>query len=518
MNLTNSPMTRKINSDHVLILEEPALEFLHGQQLQDPHDGLALFGPYDSASSIHPKSIPYGVVGTEQGIGSLSKWSSCIRNPILLEESRDHVGPRPLNEKLWPPFPGFEAAFLSSWPETPVWTKTLNSAELRIASNDLDPYKRAFGVVNSYLNAIYTALRKDGRPTVVICVVPEDVWRNCRPKSRLVEGVGARLDHGELIARRAGQTDLVDPYDPQQYLLSVDFRRQIKARVMESGTPIQIIRETTLRLGPPTQENRRNLTPLPDRAWNLSTALYYKAGAKPWRLSGARDGVCYIGVAFRQPDQSGAPACCAAQMFLDSGDGVVFMGEDAPMYSEKERQFHLSEDAAHRLLSGVLKTYAEQGGKKLVEIFLHYRSEINAAEFAGFSAACPPGVKLVGIRVRLERFGLRLYRRGSWPVIRGTFLKVNERKAYLWGSGFKPRWGTYDGWEVPVPLRIDIQHGQGDIERVAMDIFGLTKLNYNACRLGNAEPVTIGYSDMVGEILVANPTVRGKRPNFKYYI
>jgi hypothetical protein len=46
----------------------------------------------------------------------------------------------------------------------------------------------------------------------------------------------------------------------------------------------------------------------------------------------------------------------------------------------------------------------------------------------------------------------------------------------------------------------------------------LTKLNYNACRLGTAEPVTIKYSDAVGEILVANPNVAGKKPNFKFYI
>jgi len=88
----------------------------------------------------------------------------------------------------------------------------------------------------------------------------------------------------------------------------------------------------------------------------------------------------------------------------------------------------------------------------------------------------------------------------------------------VWASGFKPRWETYDGWEMPVPLRTDIQRGVADIEQVTRDIFALTKLNYNACRLGNAEPFTIGFSDAVGEILVANPKVARKRPNFKFYI
>ena len=69
-----------------------------------------------------------------------------------------------------------------------------------------------------------------------------------------------------------------------------------------------------------------------------------------------------------------------------------------------------------------------------------------------------------------------------------------------------------------MPLRIEIQHGEASIEQVARDILGLTKLNYNACPLGDAQPVTVGFSDAVGEILISNPTVTCRRPNFKFYI
>jgi len=252
--------------------------------------------------------------------------------------------------------------------------------------------------------------------------------------------------------------------------------------------------------------------------WNLSTALYYKAGGKPWRLNSAREGVCYIGIAFRRGDEGGKTACCAAQMFLDSGDGIVFLGEFGPWYSPDEKQFHLTPDAATRLLSGVLKTYGDLDGKPLKEIFLHCRSTVTDEEFAGYQKACPTGCKLVGVRVRPDRFGPRLFRTGSVPVMRGTFWKLGPRSAYLYGTGFKPRLGTYDGWETPAPLRIDIEHGDAEIEAVGTDIYGLTKLNYNACRLGKNQPVTVGYSDAVGEILISNPTIQARRPNFKYYI
>jgi hypothetical protein len=71
---------------------------------------------------------------------------------------------------------------------------------------------------------------------------------------------------------------------------------------------------------------------------------------------------------------------------------------------------------------------------------------------------------------------------------------------------------------VPAPLRIDIQQGCGDIVQVARDILGLTKLNYNACRLGESQPVTVKFSDAVGEILVSNPRVKNPSRKFKFYI
>jgi len=104
------------------------------------------------------------------------------------------------------------------------------------------------------------------------------------------------------------------------------------------------------------------------------------------------------------------------------------------------------------------------------------------------------------------------------PVLRATFWRHSDRSGYLFGSGFKTRLATYDGSEVPVPLKIDIQFGDADITQTALDILSLTKLNYNACRLGDSQPVTVLFSDAVGEILIANPTVKERRHNFKYYI
>lgn len=501
----------------VRIFPEPELEFRHRQRLTDPKAGLALFGPFDADQSGRPSSITYAVIGSTEGLALFEAFSARIADPIVSTDYGE--GEDRKEQLLWPPFPGFEAAFACQWPLRPAWHRVLNAERLLTAARHNDKYQRAYDVANMYLDAVRVAKQRDENFGVIVCVVPDEVWENCRPLSRVEDGVGIAVSKKERHERRLS-ADLFDAYKPEQYDLSVDFRRQLKARVMEYGIPIQIVRESTLLLREATAEDPRSLTKLSDRAWNLGSVLYYKAGGKPWRLATARKGVCYVGLAFRRSEVDEGPetACCAAQMFLDSGDGVVFRGEFGPWYSMEKREYHLSAAAAEQLLRGVLDAYEEGEGGPLAEVFLHSRSTISLEEFQGYERACPKGVKLVGVRVRRDRDGLRLYRQGDWPVLRGTVWVTGPRTAYLWASGFKPTVLSYDGWEVPAPLRIDVEHGDADIEQVARDILGLTKLNYNTCKLGDSQPVTVGFSNAVGEVLVGNPYIKHRLPAFKYYI
>ncbi len=500
-------MTGKIH-----VLEEPPLEFRYGQRMHDPRDGLALFGPCDVDESSHPKSLAYGVVGPPEGIALFRSWSGAM-NKAWAHAPKNRV-------RLWPPFPGFDAAFSTTWYPEPAWTQTIDRNRLLDVSRRRDSSERAYQVVNLYLDAFKTAEKLDERLAVMICVVPDEVHQNCRPESRVVSPTGDYVSPDRRASRRGGQLEMFASFDREQYELSVDFRRQIKARSMQYHIPVQILRESTLKLSDEFDFGERRLTPLSSRMLNIATALYYKGGGKPWRLACARDGVCYVGIAFRRADgvRGERTACCAAQMFLNSGDGIVFLGQYGPWYSPAERQFRLSPDAATNLLKGALDTYAELHGKPLTEVFLHSRSDISPEEFGGYLAACPTGTQVVGVRVRTNRVGPRLYRFGTMPVLRGTFWEMTPRSGLLFASGFKPRLGTYDGWETPAPLSIDLQHGDASIVNVARDILGLTKLNYNTCTLGDAQPVTVGFSDAVGEILVSNPTVTERDHRFRFYI
>lgn len=517
-------------------LGEPLLEFGQGQTAEDPHDGLALFGPAEPRAQM-PDHI---VIGTPRGVTLWRAWCAALNAPSACVD--------PARHRAWPPYPGFDVAFGAAWPD-PIRSYRVEEQALTTASHKSDRHDRAFAVTNLYIEAMGRISKLDQRPTLAVCVVPSDVYENCRPKSTVA--VAERSDtprtkhqigllQKTIQERDIGQGRLFGDVDPAVVAtlsqieefetargLSPDFRRQLKARMMGLDLPVQIVKESTLDVDSKVARGEPGTNPLSDRLWNFSTAMYYKCGAKPWKTPWAREGVCYVGLAYKLTED-GRNACCAAQMFLDSGDGVVFVGEFGPWYSKERGEFHLPPDKAEALLRGTIETYRQEDGRPLKEIFLHARSGIDLAEYEGFLKACPPDVNLVAIRVRQDRAGHRLYRyddhpnvakRGQHPVQRGLFWQRSPRHGLLFTNGFKPRIATYDGFEVPVPLEIRIQHGDGDVVQVARDILGLTKLNYNACQLGEGQPITVKYSDRVGEILLANPGLPSKqwKHNFKFY-
>lgn len=367
-------MKSAIPIDGVTILSEPTLQFAGGHSATDPHDGLTLFGPYGIHEPTHPKSPTYIVLGAPEGISRFQKWARMMNKASFMPDNKKH--------RLWPPFPGFEVAFGSKWNEKPAWTGEMNRDELIIASRKSDQHERTFAVVEMFMKHFEKLNKIDYNVDTAICVIPEEVWKNCRPKSKIARPSDGKLPAKKKKSRKAGQREFWDIFDFNQYHYAPDFRRQLKARTMQYGIALQIIRESTLIVEVDEDPlTGRKLTTLSDRMWNLSTALYYKAGGKPWRLNSAREGVCYIGIAYKLGEKKNASACCAAQMFLDTGDGIVFLGDDKPIYSPDTRQFTLTRDASGKLLRGVLETYKTLDGRPLKEIFIHCRSEINKLVF-----------------------------------------------------------------------------------------------------------------------------------------
>jgi hypothetical protein len=428
-----------------------------------------------------------------------------------------------------PPFPGFEATFRVPWNTDRLATIEIDSKALAHAVRLEESHQRVYTAVGIYAEPILEFMRKeDVQVDVWFVVVPEDVYRYCRPMSNVpkLERVKAAGKMSVRMAKRLRSapalfSELNRDAVPYQY--EPHFHNQLKGRLLGHGVTTQVVRETTIAFRDFKKPNGlllRNLAVMESAiAWNIATTTFYKTGGRPWKLAKIRDGVCYLGLVFKQDDREGKRdwACCAAKMFLDSGDGIVFRGALGPWYSNETREFHLSEPAARELMGVALAAYKEKRGELPKEVFIHGKVRFDIEEWRGFSHAAGPAVKLVGVRIRNDAT-LRLYKMDKNAALRGLAYIRGRRSAYLWSRGYIPRIRTYPGREVPVPLSVEICRGEEDIEVVLADILALTKLNYNSCIFADGMPVTLRFAEMVGEILTAGP-VSGVPPlPFKYYI
>ncbi len=500
----------------VNFLPEPLLEFCHGQLAEHPKDGLFLFGPVDDDQK--PSEMRYGVIGTKDGIGRFDRWAQRVRG---------YIPPFAPNKAHHAAFPGFEATFKTRWPEKPVATIHIAATKLAEAirrSNRHDAVKTA---VDLYAKALSDHFREEEtRPPLWFVVVPEDVYRYGRKESIVPKG--EKVQSPQLMKAKTAKKFLTEPAlfkdmmdEADLYRYEVNFHNQLKARLLGEAK-IQIVRETTL--APEDFQNdagrpQRNVQDPATVAWNLCTTAYFKAEGKPWRLAAARPGVCYVGLVFKrdETDPGAGNACCGAQLFLNSGDGVVFKGAVGPWYSPSRKEFHLPREKAFELMDLVVRAYEKEHNCPPSEIFIHGRAEFDDEEWEGFKKAVPASTKVIGIRIK-KTDELKLYTPGKHPPLRGTYYQVHPRLGYLWTKGYIPRLCTYPGWEVPNPIAVYIDRGEADLRQVLADILALTKVNYNACIFADGMPVTLRFADSVGEILTAAPGAKDAPLPFSYYI
>ena len=514
----------------VLFVEEPTIRVGHGQRCEFVKDGLFAFGPLQPIPG--KSALRFGVIGTTLAHKRFDRWAEGVRCGIPCEEAKAH-------RMSWP---GFAAVFESEWPEEPLARAFVDGDRVLEAIRRGNRREAVYEAVSLFEDAIVHYLERDElRPDFWFVVIDEEVWKLGRPEQTVptmvrtpsklpmsTKAAQAVLEGGHRLLfpewqEEAERTLAVEGFE-------VNFHNQLKARMIGHHTVIQILRETTIapqEFVDARGRPKRRVDDAATIAWNVCTTAFFKAQGKPWQLEGVRPGVCYVGLVFKQLPQPGAEAnaCCGAQMFLNSGDGVVFRGVEGNWYESESEEYHLSEEKAGELMQLVVENYRSAHGGTPTELFIHGQTRFSDAEWLGFQkAAVQSGAALSGIRIRRSTDS-RLYRaEGSTPVLRGVALVMSSKKGLLWSRGYVPRLQTYPGWEVPAPIEVEICRGDADIDRVLADVLGLTKLNYNACIYGDGMPVTLRFAHAVGEVLTSIPRTQGKRPEdyrplpFRYYI
>lgn len=502
---------------------EPKLEFGHGQTTVHPKDGLFLYGPHEKAAKT--KEIRVGIIGTASGIGYFRIWAEKLKKRI-------EVPPPTKMEKAdrlhLANFPGLEEAFGISFNPAECVGYPLDLKLIDAATRILNLHEAVSKVVKMYAQKAQRHLKNDERAVDVwALIVPEIIFERCRPGSKRTGLAMEKGDFGKKQKKRSNLpllSSLLNQEAEEIFDDSPDFHRQAKAEFL-SIAPTQLLRETTL--SPNTFKNNagypiRRTQDIATVAWNIATGLYYKTQPKPpWKLSEVRKRVCYLGLVYKNlPNDPNGHACCAAQMFLNEGDGVVFRGANGP-WKTSAFEYHLKHEAAKNLMKMVLETYSENHQAPPIELFIHGQTSFNDEEWKAFEDVTPPETNVVGVRIKTTSGETKLFRDGDYPVLRGTALILDEKNAYLWTTGYVPQLDTYIGPETPNPLFITVLRSKKkmpDIKAVLNDIMGLTKINYNSCNFNDGLPVTVRFAKMVGEVLTMGSAKGAERQPFKFYV
>jgi hypothetical protein len=476
---------------NVTILDEPDLEFANGSRHIDPRSGITNYGPAD-ASETSVRTIKVGIIGIKEAIEGVKGWLDRCREPIAAKQS--HLS------HLYIPFPGFDTSV--GYRSTIVWNSRLERILDRRAVASLasmSPLTAVQAAVELYDQEL-TALNEEPNCDVVIV---------CRPDV--------------LPEREEAAADPERPWlEPKPQPLGFDFHELLKARSLRSSRPIQIIRRETWdpSFKPKDREERRQQQDEATKAWNLHTALYYKAGGVPWRLTRNPKDLtnCYVGVAFYRSADQETLQTSVAQVFNERGDGVIVRGAQATQ-SKEDRQPHLTGEDAKDLLEQSLARYRSEHRTMPARVMLHKTSSFTPDELEGFRAAADAERLDTLEMVWIPRADpTRLFRQGEQPPLRGTLLSVTDSRHILYTRGSVPFYRTYPGLYVPTALPFRLADVDSSPTEIASELLALSKMNWNATQLDGRVPITLRTADSIGRILKHLGQADRPAPRYAFYM
>jgi len=460
-------------------IHEPELEFGTGRHI-DVRFGLMNYGPLDINDSLAPKEIRVGIVGTPETVEGVVRWLEACKGEIPAKSSNQ--------PNLFPRFPGFRSD--NNWHATLVLDEKLQETIPQKEFESLTMSGKADEVVKtaaSWFIERFKYLDETYKVDVLVCAAPMQLV------PRIAEDVGA--------------TPIEDAVDSAPRQQSLDFHNHLKAKAMSIAKPIQIVLPMTYDESKRLKLKRnpaavRRLQDEATRAWNIHTALYYKAKGIPWRLprDPSQFTTCYVGVSFYESLDRTKMLTSVAEVFNQRGEGMVVRGGPAKLDKE-DRQVHTDATVAYELLSNALEAYRTVHHNLPARLVIHKTSTFDSEEADGFrSAAKKFGVHTLEM-ASLRDSLVRLFRNGKYPPLRGTMMALDDRRSILYTRGSVEFFSTYPGMYVPLSLAFRLEDAEQTPRFHAQEILALTKMNWNNTQFDGFEPITIRAARQVGKIL-----------------
>jgi hypothetical protein len=459
-------------------LEEAPLQFGAGRQHVSTRTGIALFGPRSlDIPQRHPLSTKVGIIGSGRSLESAQRWMESCLSGVEGDAANDA-------------FPGYtdSAGFYANLVFDSDWNGTITQHDIAAVKQVHKRKDRFTAAVELVSDKVRILSQKDYPPSYLVLALPDELLEHCKTV--------------DYVERGKGQVHR-------------DFHRALKAELMRYRIPTQILLQRTSEAAP----GARTVDHKSRVAWNYFSGLYFKAGGIPWSPTGLSADTCYIGISFYRAlgSTNTIMHTSVAQAFNEHGDGLVLRGPDFQWDASKlGKSPHLTGEQAETLLAFTLKRYRDEMNQLPRRVVIHKSSRFWPEERDGFSAALKSVSQFDMVAVRPNN-RVRLLREGQYPPLRGTTFSVGDIH-YLYTTGYIPALRAYPHGHVPSPLQVADYWGDTPLTQVLREILVLTRMNWNTTAHADLRPITLRFSQFVGDIMREVPADRDPLPQFKYYM
>lgn len=348
----------------------------------------------------------------------------------------------------------------------------------------------------------------------------------------------AAVEFGKLIRQKIDQlsaqlVDVILIYIPKEYehLTSYsqdsekfDLHDYIKAYAAQRQVATQFVREKTI-------ESELHCQIM----WALSLALYVKSGRIPWTITGTQPDTAFAGIGYsvmHGENRNNVVVGCS-HIYSSDGQGMKYrLSKINDVQFDRKDNPYLSEEEAYRLGLTIKDLFHNSFSEIPKRVVIHKRTSFRKEEVKGLveslSSAGVKSIDLIEISYEddLKCFALNYdyTNADSYPVRRGMCFPIKENTMYLYTHGIAPsvldakRKYFQGGKSVPLPLKIVRHYGSSDMAQIAIEILGLSKMNWNSFNLYSKLPCTIESSNEIARIGWLLPQYEGSLYDYRYFM
>jgi SIR2-like protein len=251
--------------------------------------------------------------------------------------------------------------------------------------------------------------------------------------------------------------------------------------------------------------------------WWLSLALYVKAMRTPWVLSGLAEDTAFVGLGFSidaTAERGRHVVLGCGHIYSGKGEGLQYRLSkvENPVFHGKNP--YMSRDDARRAGETIRQLFFDARLKLPERVVLHKRTHFTKEEREGLADGLSGVGQIDMLEIQIDN-ALRYvasvptnngsFDDDNYPVRRGTVMKLDEHAALVWVHGattaLDSRYKYFQGKRrIPAPLTVRNHGGRTDLQRLAQEILGLSKMNWNTFDLYTKLPATLHSSSEIARI------------------